>query len=47
MGLAAIFAVVLIVLAIVVVMLWGAFGALVRVGRFLWRLLMEPYAAAS
>ena len=42
MGLAIIIGVVLIALAIVVVMLWGAFGALARVSRFLWRLLMEP-----
>ncbi|MFC1909285.1 hypothetical protein ACFLXD_05475 [Chloroflexota bacterium] len=41
MGLAVIIGVVLIALAIVAVMIWGAFGALVHVGRYLWRLLME------
>ncbi|MFH1003611.1 MAG: hypothetical protein V1780_05645 [Chloroflexota bacterium] len=39
MGLAAVFILLLIALATVVVMLWGAFEALVHVGRFLWRLL--------
>ena len=41
MGIAVAFGVVLIALAIAVVMLWGAFEALVRLGRFLWRLLAE------
>ena len=41
MGLAAVIAVALIALAIAGVMLWGAFEALVRVGRYLWWLLEE------
>ena len=39
MGIVATSGVVLIVLAIAVVMPWGAFEALVRCGRLLWRLL--------
>ena len=39
MGMAVIIGVVVIVLAIVAVMLWGAYEAITRVSRFLWRLL--------
>ena len=42
MGLAIIIGVVMIALAIVVIMIWGIFGALARASRFLWHLLMEP-----
>lgn len=42
MGIAFAFGVVLIALAITVVVLWGAFEALVRCGRLLWWLIVEP-----
>ena len=41
MGLAVAFGLVLIALAIIAIMLWGAFEALVRFGRFIWRLMVE------
>lgn len=42
MGLAAVFTVGLIALAILIVMLWGACEALVRAMRFVWQLLTKP-----
>ncbi len=41
MGLAGIVVAVLVALIVAAVMAWGAFGALVRAGRFLWRLLAK------
>lgn len=41
MVLSAIFVAALVALAVAVVILWGAFEALVRISRFLWRLLTE------
>ncbi len=41
MGLSLILGTVLVILAIMVVMLWGGSMALIRAGRFLWHVLVK------